>query len=336
MVLSKSKRVARAARLISVVSLTAGACVSGVNAQQVPQPTPYPGYPTTYGQPYPAQDPYMGQGGGPQRARFRDIFAGTLAMVLQTATAGATARISQGVNGAIANWFNRAGANLPSYATNAYGAAVPANNPSPGDPYGLYGTDAPNTAPGSSGAPPALYAGMAYEVHLLGADGQSTAIDPTSYAFASGERFIVYYRPSLPGTVEVYNTNPLGQTTRIDATNIASGQLVTLGPYEFTDTKGDETLRLVMSPCTDTSLLTTTRDIVKVGSPDAPINMSGGVALPACGGIVTRGLKKPKTRDIRKVGVEEGTSYALDQVSQRELTSGQYDSRSVTITFHHR
>ena len=64
--------------------------------------------------------------------------------------------------------------------------------------------------------------------------------------------------------------------------------------------------------------------------------MSGGLSLPSCGRTLTRGLKKPKTRDIRKVGVEEGTSYALDQVSQREITSGQYDSRSVTITFHHR
>jgi len=184
-----------------------------------------------------------------------------------------------------------------------------------------------------------VYAGMAYEVHLLTADGRDTAIDPTTYTFNTGDRFLVYYRPSLPGSVQIFNTNPLGQTSRIDTVNIAAGQLATLGPYQFTDNKGDETLQLLLSPCTDNSLLAQTRDIVKVGSTAGASSglgvVNGGLSLPGCGSAATRGFK-PKTREIRKVGVDGGTSYALDAVSQQELTSGQYAPRSVTIGFHHR
>jgi hypothetical protein len=80
--------------------------------------------------------------------------------------------------------------------------------------------------------------------------------------------------------------------------------------------------------------MTQTRDIVKVQS-------GGGTAslqLAGCDSpTTTRRLKaKPKTRDIRKVSVEDGTSFAMDPLSPAELASGQLAPREVTITLEHR
>jgi hypothetical protein len=170
---------------------------------------------------------------------------------------------------------------------------------------------------------------VAYEVHAVGANGTSTPVDPTTYVFRTGDRFVVYYRPSMPGKMEVFNINPLGQQTRIDAVNMAGGQLATLGPYQFTSTTGDEALRIVLSPCSSPELLTQTRDIVNV-SGSAPA--SGGVQIGSCG-TSTRDIR---TRDITKVALDGGTSFALDPVSQAELASGQLAPRELKIYFHHR
>ena len=135
----------------------------------------------------------------------------------------------------------------------------------------------------------------------------------------------------MPGRMEVYNINPAGQQTRIDAVNMAAGQLSTLGPYEFSNLTGDESLRLVLAPCSSAQLLVATRDIVNVSA--AATNTSA-VQLGSCG-TATRALKV-KTRDITKVAVDGGTSFALDPVSRQELSSGQVTAREVSIVFHHR
>jgi hypothetical protein len=185
-----------------------------------------------------------------------------------------------------------------------------------------------------------LYAGIAYEVHALGADGSSTPINPATYVFRTGDKFMVYYRPSLPGRMEVYNINPAGQRTLIDSSNMAAGQMTTLGPYEFTKLTGDESLRLVLSPCSSPQLLATTRDIVRADSPypmtpqASPMANSSG-QLSTCGATTTRGLDV-RTRDIQKVAVDGTTSYALDPVSQHELTTGQVTPREANIVLHHR
>src|SRR6185437_9375331 len=93
------------------------------------------------------------------------------------------------------------------------------------------------------------------EVHTVGADGSTTAVDPASHIFHTGDRFVVLYRPSMPGRMEVYNINPTGQRTRIDTTTMAAGQLAVLGTYQFSRTTGDESLRLVISPCSSPQLL---------------------------------------------------------------------------------
>ncbi len=176
-----------------------------------------------------------------------------------------------------------------------------------------------------------LYAGLAFEVHAQQPGGATLAVDPASHVFRTGERFIVYYRPTLPGRMQVYNVNPAGQQSLIDSVQIAAGQLAQLGPYEFTALTGDEQLKLVLEPCTTPALTSATRDIVNV----APQGAGTGLGLAACG-PVTRSARAPRTRDIRKVAVEGTTGFALDPVSAQEQASGRFEAREVTIVFRHR
>jgi hypothetical protein len=177
-------------------------------------------------------------------------------------------------------------------------------------------------------------------VHAVLPTGGTTPVNAATYEFHSGDRFVVHFRPSLPGRMDVYNVNPLGQQTRIDSVNMAAGQLTTLGPYQFAATIGDESLRLVLAPCGTDSLYAQTRDIVNVSNTapgTAPAAAaSTNLALPNCGAPTTRSVSKVKTRDIQKVAVDGTTSFALDPVSQTELTSGQLAPREITIYFHHR
>lgn len=76
-----------------------------------------------------------------------------------------------------------------------------------------------------------IYAGIAYEVDAIGADGHTAPINTVTYEFHTGDKFTVYYRPSLPGHMEIYNVNPQGQQTLIDSSTMAAGQMVALGPY---------------------------------------------------------------------------------------------------------
>jgi hypothetical protein len=178
----------------------------------------------------------------------------------------------------------------------------------------------------------ALYAGIAYEVHAIGADGQTTPVNTATYAFHTGDKFMVYYRPSLPGHMEVYNVNASGQKTLIDSSNMAAGQMVGLGPYQFANQAGDETLQLVLSPCSNPQLLAATRDIVKV---DASSNgTAAGLRLGNCGAPTARGVDVT-TRDIQKVAVEGTTSFALDPLSGQEVSSGKVIPRQAIIVFHH-
>ena len=182
------------------------------------------------------------------------------------------------------------------------------------------------------GPPNSLYAGFAYEIHAIGAGGYAQPVDPATHAFRTGDRFKVVYRPSLPGQVDVYNTNAAGQTSRIDSLSVAAGQLAELGPYEFTAMTGNETLILSLAPCSSNALMTATRNIVKV--PDGASNGGGSFQLAQCGSPATRGLRT-KTRDIRKVSVEGGTNFGLDPLSPSEVSSGDVAPRQITISLQH-
>jgi hypothetical protein len=344
----------------------------------------YPQYPQTT--PYPQQP---APGAVYRAPRMRDMFAATLATVLQTTGQTAMMSVSQGLSGAINNWFVRKTGGqpmgmpmpIPTYTNSLQPASAPAPEypqypsandpnavpapqdnsaypsfPSAGDPgaqpsggaaaYPSFpdtGSTAtadpgamspPGTYPATPAAPPTtqptpIYAGVAYEVHLLGANGMTSRVDPATQIFHTGDRFRVFYRPALPGRVDVFNINAAGQNTQIDTVQVAAGELASLGPYEFSDLTGRETLILRLSPCSSPALVAATRNIVKVQDPSTA---APAISFGSC--TSTRGIKT-KTRDIRKVAVEDGTSFALDQVSAQEMNSGQLASRQVTITLQH-
>ena len=180
-----------------------------------------------------------------------------------------------------------------------------------------------------------LYAGIAYEVHIADADGTfATPINPATHDFHTGDKFMLFYRPSLPGRMEIYNINAAGTRTLIDSSNMAAGAMVGLGPYQFTNESGDESLLLVLSPCSTPQLLTATRDIVKVDA-TGQAAQTNAVQLGTCGAPTARGVDV-QTRNIEKVALEGTTSFALDPVSLKELKSGRVTPREIPIVFHHR
>jgi hypothetical protein len=80
-----------------------------------------------------------------------------------------------------------------------------------------------------------------------------TAVDPATYIFHSGDRFLVYCRPSLPGRVRVSNVSPVVEV--IPIASLTAGELAKPGPYQLTDLVGDEALRLVLEPCSTPELV---------------------------------------------------------------------------------
>lgn len=374
--LARTRGCATAVAAVGLVGISAS-CLA--QAQTVPPVDPQRAAAQGY-----FQQPAVPQNAVPASS-FKQLFAGTLAAVIQGVGAGVSGALTQGVNGAITHWFDKKlGGGNPAFAAQqgfgvATGAApygyatAPVHDPyavqqaqpvqdpyaaqqgqptqdpyavqsaaPPQDPYAAqpqYSNAPPDPYAQQAGAgaaqgfvadPAAVYAGIAYEVHTIGAGGSSTPVDTNTHAFATGERFVVYYRPTLPGRVAIHNVNPLGQEKRIDAVDVAAGQLVTLGPYEFRDVKGDEILRLRLSPCQTDALMLATRDIVKVGG--TPVG--DGLNLSNCS-VLSRDLKV-RTRDIAKVGVEGSTSFAFDPVQQQEVATGQFAARELTIALHHR
>jgi hypothetical protein len=312
----------------------------------------------------------------PATPSLRKVFANSLAAVLQSTGTQLAVGLTQALGGSITQWFEnkqraRAGATqstttaytpsanpyaTPAYTTPAYATA--SDSQSIGAPTTVQYYDAqtgtriaPN--PPSYAPPPAtdtsvtaetLYAGLAYEVHAVAPNGIRTPVNPATHEFRTGDQFVVYYRPTLPGRILIDNINPLGRSTRIDAVDVAAGQLAELGPYEFAAQRGDEQLRLTLQPCTSAPMTLATRDIVKAGSQGAtitdsyalPATATGSFALSACDSPATRSLAGAQTRDTRKVAVDGTTGFALDPLSSTEYSTGEVDPRAITIVFRHR
>jgi hypothetical protein len=329
----------------AVAAFAASACIAFAVQAQMPDPNMQPPPP----QPPPKQNP------------FKQLFAGTLTAVLQTTGAGLATGLATAMTGAIQNWFNKppkAPANIVAdpYAGMGGMGAMPTGMPDPmggmqtstgmpgatPDPMGGMqtspavpmggGTPMTETQTGmmqrpaemqQAAMPPSLYAGLAYEVHAIGRSGEIRTIDPATHYFATGDRFVVMYRPSLPGQVALYNVTldregrPLGPEKLIDTVNVAAGELTRLGPYEFRYNSGNEVLRLVLTACRNDQLMATTRDIVKVDDFPSPAQAAaapGSISFPNCATVASQTVR-PQTRDIVKVGAEEGTMFALDPVS---------------------
>lgn len=213
-------------------------------------------------------------------------------------------------------------------------AAPPAYAASFAPTYAPSGTDAaaaPAYASAATTTGGELFAGIAYEIHALRPDGSAVPVNPATYEFHTGDQFVVMYRPTLPGRMRVVNVNPAGRETEIDSVEVAAGQLLRLGPYRFENMQGDESLRFVITPCSNPALLTATRDIVKVDA-----GLGTALNLGNCANALTRSIRGPRTRDIRKVAVEGNTGFAFDPVSQQELASGELAPRELTVMFRHR
>jgi hypothetical protein len=272
-------------------------------ATSAPATTPYAGPTYSSGSPPSAQSSYAPAAGVP---------GGTPPQAGSYGSSPGVTGSSQGA-GSSANAFTGSGGS----------ALVQVVDPRTGQSAG------PAVVPSVSGSgSPTLYAGFAYEVHALSSGQADVPVDAATYQFHTGDQFKVYFRPSMPGHLEVYNVNPLGQQTLIDSAKVAAGQLTVLGPYAFAANKGDESLRLVLSPCSEPQLLASTRDIVNV----SPSPGTSGIKLPEC--TATRSVSVT-TRDIQKVAVDGSTSFALDGVAASELSTGQIAARSVSIYFHH-
>lgn len=289
------------------------------------------------------------------------MFAGTLATLTQTAGTVILGGLTQAIAGGLTSWFSRRPKAQTEVAAVAQAAppppvfAAPAELvPATAPPPDLAVAAAPAFAPAPQffdtqtgavttpdpvfaqalAAPVAgneIFAGLAFEVHAVVAGGATAPVNPATHEFRTGDRFFVFYRPTLPGQMDVFNINPAGVQSQIDRVDLAAGQLAQLGPYEFAAMTGDEQLRLVLSPCSTPELLAATRDIVNVANvaPAAP-----SFSLAGCS-PVTRSIREVRTRDIRKVAVEGTTGFALDAVSAAELSSGQVTPREVTIRFRH-
>jgi hypothetical protein len=253
----------------------------------------------------PQADEYAGVAGARQ-PKARGLFAMTIAtLVAQGVGSGIASGLSQGITGSIAKWFA---------------------NPSGGPVTAAFDDLSPRTEPEQPA--PALHAGVAYEVHVIGREARP--VDPKTHVFRTGDQFQVYYRPTLPGRVAVSNINPKGSEATLDAVEVAAGQLLVLGPYQFVDKQGDETLRIVLSPCSTPTLMAATRSIVKVSATNGD-----PVRIADCGSPRTRALSK-KVRDIRRTAMEGTTAFALDRVSDEELASGELASRETRIRLAHR
>ncbi|MBL8323403.1 MAG: hypothetical protein JNJ89_00435 [Rubrivivax sp.] len=314
------------------------------------------GYPPTAGTaqaPMPASSSYDATPG----RRPRGLFLATIYSLLAQ---GIGSSMAQGMGGSITRWFEARNAALPPNLPPGSNLAAPGATPPPlgtAEPTAQTAANWPSPQPagvatGSDTAAPQLFTGVAYEVHLQGRDGMPIPVDPATHVFRTGERFVVHYRPNLPGRVEIHNVNPLGVETRIDALDVAGGELATLGPYEFADAKGDEMLRIVLSPCTTPPLMTATRNIVKppevrVATTAAPGLRRGAAhapaepaqaswALAACGSPAQKAAQRFSPRDIRKPVREGSTNFALDPIDRTELVNGALAPREITILLMHR
>jgi hypothetical protein len=279
----------------------------------------------------PVPDPIYSQGmdgsGVVPLPRTRGVFVATLvALIAQGLGNGVGTALSQGLGGSITKWFaGDSGTETALPGPSGQMSGLPSGSSS-GLSLGLPSAGGPEPAP-------ALQAGVAYEVHLIGSDGSARAVDPARYQFHTGDRFQLHYRPTLPGRVQVFNVNPLGAESRIDTVEVAAGQLASLGPYRFVEPRGDETMKLVLEPCSTPLLTAATRSIVKVAAPsvaeDAPLRIG------TCGDVTARGLRA-KPRSIRKTTMDGATAFALDPLSADEIGTGQIGARELQIALRHR
>jgi hypothetical protein len=288
----------------SLVVCCAIALAATAQAQSLDGP-----YPTGASDPYLQGTAYGGAAAQPSSAR--GIFLGTIAaLIAQGVGTGIGTALAHGLGGSITKWFSGAPGPGKKYAQ-------PARMQQPKNDLDEHGN---------------LQAGIAYEVNAIGRDG-TQAVNPARHVFRTGDRFQVFYRTTLPGRVSVVNVDPRGNQSRIDAVDVAAGQLAVLGPYQFVDGKGTETLKLLIEPCSSPLLTAATRRIVKAGAASAAADSA--LRIAPCGNATPRD-RRSKSRSIQKASVEGSTVFALDPLSGDEISSGRVQAREIRISLQHR
>lgn len=318
---------------------------NAVSQESLPPPDASQGFPPpdpNQGFPPPPPDPNQGflppppnpnQGFSPSSVKvdLKQIFASTLAVAAASTGTAIVNSLVGALTGGIATWFSAKKQDRDRRTSKNSPIPLSSSSPAPNAEFPRTGSSLQLSAQSVD----VVAAGLAFEVHAVFPDGRSVTVDTASHGFATGDRFVVFYRPTLPGKLEVFNINPLGQQTLIETLDLAGGELAQMGPYEFVNTSGEERLRLLMHPCTTPALLASTRDIVKAGTGDSMASPAPlpALRLPVCG---TSGRSvQVRTRDIKKVENDGTIAFALDPLSPSELESGVIDSRELTIIFKH-
>jgi hypothetical protein len=165
------------------------------------------------------------------------------------------------------------------------------------------------------------------------AGGESSSLSSDSFSRSSAASEGVSRQPqagrSGAGIVEAFNIDNTGREELIDQQQLAAAQFVTLGPYEFVNVKGSETLRVNLRPCVGNAGGAASRGLVR-----AQIRPELAAVLLNCEDPALN-QQKTAARGITKVAVEGGTNFALDPVSRSEIASGQIAPREVSIRFQH-
>jgi hypothetical protein len=357
--------------LMTCVLLSSGCATTNppsvvANAPTTTPPASVASAPTTTSPPTPpavpdtAATPSLASSSSPISSGLKSVFAGSVASAVGGSNNLTSVARSQ-MGGSITDWYHqsaktpasqpRAPSLTPPPAAPASPAAVASTTPAapptsavPANNAASSPASTPASHPDSSmlaAAPtePKAYAGIAYEIHLLTTGNKPVAVDPKYHHFKTGDRFRVPFRPALSGIVDVYNVDPNGVSTKIDSTQMAAGELLTLGTYAFVAGGGDETLRLVLLPCETPTLVATTRSIVRqedvATAPHAerPAERSLAVPLQSCRVATTSPL--PGTRGIVKIDTDGATAFALDPATTEESRTGKYAPREVVVHLIH-
>ncbi|MGE0313407.1 MAG: hypothetical protein AB7P21_17500 [Lautropia sp.] len=333
---------------VTLLALVCVAFFGGLPPLQNEATRPVPGawtgpFPAAYASDGASEDGFVsgtddGGGGDEKSSSTRSIFLSLFAT-----------HFIPGIAEGLSNWFSRrmfggegstdtaresaagtASATVDTAPGTTEGAAPAAPGLAPAHSLAPAQGPAPANAPATTAVASAaqvLHAGIAYEVLLLGPNGERSAVDAQQHVFRSGERFEVAYRPNFPGRVDVYNIDPAGQVTLIDRLTLQAAELGTLGPYEFVGEKGEDLLRIVLHPCRAPA---STRSIRRI-----EMRKEVERVLGDCADAPSSQQARVATRSIAKVAREGGTAYALDPVQKSELDSGRLQPREIVVRFRH-
>jgi hypothetical protein len=164
--------------------------------------------------------------------------------------------------------------------------------------------------------------GIAYQVFLAPGPGELIPVDPRRRTFSTGERLAVYLRTTHFGELAVSGASPDGHRVLLAPTSVRPGQLVRVGPLEFTGGSSVADIEVRWSPSAAPADART-RDIVAAsdGRTDAPRSQASVADAPP--------------RRLVAYPDAGATFFATDPVQAAESGSGRYRARTLAIELRH-